>query len=143
MAMRVLGATLWQQKDRVKESWWWSKEVQESTKRKRQVRKNFFHIRYECLQNRITYYNTMNYYTTLTRMIPGGAKYHDYPLAFNINLNTSTTTAMIRLNAGAFVGFILLGRNGTWRKGKKGRGNVKQQTRELSMILQKKGVGIQ
>ena len=40
------------------------------------------------------YLNTVIYWTTIQRHNPGGAKYHDYPLGLNVDLNTTDNTKL-------------------------------------------------
>ena len=52
----------------------------------------FFIFNIKVYNNEFTYDTTYELLYDTTSTVPGGAIYHDYPLAFNINLRNTTKT---------------------------------------------------
>ena len=52
----------------------------------------FFIFNIKVYNNEFTYNTTYELLYDTTSTVPGGAIYHDYPLAFNINLRNTTKT---------------------------------------------------
>ena len=52
----------------------------------------FFIFNIKVYNNEFTYDTTYELLYDTTNTVPGGAIYHDYPLAFNINLRNTTKT---------------------------------------------------